>query len=77
MRAAISLSLLLAACSQQPAAPPENNLEGAEVEALPADESVTTPSDELAIGAAEPQGNTAELEGNAGVPAANTTEPQP
>ena len=58
-----SLALLLAGCGERDAATSVNNAAtNAEVEALPADESATTPSDELANGAAEPQGNTADVE---------------
>jgi len=57
------LATALAACGQQDAATSVNNAAtSAEVEALPADESSATPSDELARGAAEPQGNTADVE---------------
>ena len=47
------LALAVAACSQ---APPDalNNAAAADIEALPPDESVATPTDELANGAVEP-----------------------
>jgi hypothetical protein len=59
------LAMSVAACGgeqqQQPAT--VNNASAAtDVEALPADESASTPSAELANGAAEPQGNTADVE---------------
>lgn len=65
--AAAALALALAACGQQGA---ETRAAGngaeavanADVETLPADESAATPSGELANGAAEPQGNTADIE---------------
>jgi hypothetical protein len=58
-----SLMLLLAACGEQDAATSVNNAAtNGDVEALPADESAATPSDELANGAAEPQGNTTDVE---------------
>jgi hypothetical protein len=57
------LALALAACGQQDAATSVNNAAtNGQVEALPPDESAATPSDELANGAAEPQGNTADVE---------------
>lgn len=55
---------LLGACGaeqQQQQQQPANNLAGAEVEALPADESSATPSDDLANGAADPQVNELEI----------------
>ena len=54
--------LALGACGKEadPAAKaPEAQ---ADVETLPPDESVATPSNQLANGAAEPQGNTADVE---------------
>jgi hypothetical protein len=63
--AILALGLALAACGggeaeQHDAA--NNSAAISDIDTLPADESVTTPSDELANGAAEPQGNTAEVE---------------
>jgi len=58
MRAAASvLAALLAAlagCTDAPRQAQTNNAAITEVEALPPDESVDTPADELANGAAEP-----------------------
>ena len=57
MRAAASflaLSLALTGCSDSPQQGETGNAAVTEVEALPPDESVATPSDELANGAAEP-----------------------
>lgn len=57
MRAAISilaLLLMLGACSEAPPQGETNDAAITEVEALPPDESVATPTDELANGAAEP-----------------------
>lgn len=64
---AACLALALAACGQQDAATHADNSQAgavanADIETLPADESMATPSDELANGAAEPQGNTADIE---------------
>ena len=57
MRAAASLLAMLAAlagCQDAPRQAETNNAAVTDVEALPPDESVETPSDELANGAAEP-----------------------
>ena len=57
MRAAASslaLLLALAACNDAPQQAETNNAAITDIEALPPDESVETPSDELANGAAEP-----------------------
>ena len=57
MRAAASaLALLsvLAGCNDAPRQSETNNAAATDVEALPPDESVETPSDELANGATEP-----------------------
>jgi hypothetical protein len=57
MRAAVStlaLVLALAACDEPPRQDQADNAAATDVEALPPDESVDTPSDELANGAAEP-----------------------
>jgi starvation-inducible outer membrane lipoprotein len=56
-RSIVLLALALSACNEAPKDAETNNAAVTEVEALPADESVTTPTDELANGAAEPQGN--------------------
>jgi hypothetical protein len=56
-RSILFLALALSACSEAPKDSETNNAAGAEVEALPPDESAATPTDELANGAAEPQGN--------------------
>jgi starvation-inducible outer membrane lipoprotein len=56
-RSIVLLALALSACSEAPKDAETNNAAVTEVESLPADESVTTPTDELANGAAEPQGN--------------------
>lgn len=60
--AASSLALLLAlsACNDSPQQAETNNAAVTEVEALPPDESVATPTDELANGAAEPTEEAAE-----------------
>ncbi len=61
MRAAASLlalSLALAGCSDAPQqAETDNAAAITDVEALPPDESVATPTDQLANGAAEPVNN--------------------
>ena len=57
MRAAASslfLLLALSACNDSPQQAETNNAAVTEIEALPPDESVETPTDELANGAAEP-----------------------
>jgi len=57
MRAAASLLppiLALAACNDSPKQAEANNSAVTEVDALPADESAATPTDELQKGAAEP-----------------------
>jgi starvation-inducible outer membrane lipoprotein len=56
-RSIVLLALALSACSEAPKDAETNNAAVTEIEALPADESATTPTDELANGAAEPQGN--------------------
>jgi starvation-inducible outer membrane lipoprotein len=56
-RSIVLLALALSACSEAPKDAETNNAAVTEVEALPADESAATPTDELANGAAEPQGN--------------------
>jgi hypothetical protein len=58
-----SLLLGAAACdsrAEQPAT--TNNTTVTDVDTLPPDESASTPSEELANGAAEPQGNTADVQ---------------
>ena len=57
MRAAASslvLLLALAGCNDAPQQAETDNAAVTEIEALPPDESVETPTDELANGAAEP-----------------------
>ena len=57
MRPAVSLLpflLALAACNDAPQQTATNNAAVTEIESLPPDESVATPSHELANGAAEP-----------------------
>jgi hypothetical protein len=56
MRAAASVLALLAlaGCNDAPRQAESNNAAVTDVEALPPDESVETPSDELANGATEP-----------------------
>jgi hypothetical protein len=57
MRAAASLLpllLALGACNDAPQQAETNNSAATDIEALPPDESVATPTDELANGAAEP-----------------------
>ena len=56
MRAAASLLLygVLAACAEESLENEANNAAVTEIEALPPDESVATPTDELANGAIEP-----------------------
>ena len=51
------LALALSACGETPKQAETNNAAATDIEALPPDESVATPSDELANGAAEPAGN--------------------
>ena len=53
-RSCALLALVMAACSGSPRQAEADNAVATDVEALPADESATTPSDELANGAAEP-----------------------
>lgn len=63
LAAAMALALTLAACGSGDRATSVNQAAtNADVEAVPPDESATTPSDHLATGAAEPQGNTADVE---------------
>lgn len=65
MRAAASpLAVLLAlsACNDAPQQAETNNAAVTDIEALPPDESVATPSDELANGSAEPAVNAAPAE---------------
>jgi hypothetical protein len=60
MRAAASslaLLLALAACNDAPQQAEADNAAITDIEALPPDESVATPTDELANGAAEPTNN--------------------
>ena len=60
MRAAASslaLLLALAACNDAAQDAETNNAAITDIEALPPDESVATPTDELANGAAEPTNN--------------------
>jgi len=56
-RSIVLLALALSACSQAPKDSETNNAAVTDVEALPPDESVATPTDELANGSAEPEGN--------------------
>ena len=56
-RSIVLLALALCACGQAPKDAATNNAAVTDVEALPPDESAGTPTDELANGAAEPQGN--------------------
>ena len=56
-RPILLLALALTACSEAPNDAETNNAAVTDIEALPADESAATPTDELANGAAEPQGN--------------------
>ena len=56
-RSIVLLALALCACREAPKDAATNNAAVTDVEALPPDESVTTPTDELANGADEPQGN--------------------
>jgi len=51
------LALALSACSEAPKDAATNNAAVTDVESLPPDESAATPTDELANGAAGPQGN--------------------
>ena len=65
MRAAFStfaLLLALSACNDAPQQAETNNAAATDIEALPPDESVATPSEELANGAAEPAVNAAPVE---------------
>ena len=65
MRAAASsllVFLALAACNDAPQQAETNNSAVTEIEALPPDESVATPTDELANGAAEPANTAAPQE---------------
>ena len=67
MRAAASslvLFLALAGCNDAPQQAETNNAAVTEIEALPPDESVETPSEELSNGAAEPAADAADT--NAG-----------
>ena len=74
MRAAaslLSLTLALAACNNESAEQAQtNNAAATEIESLPPDESVETPTDELANGAAEPT-NGGEEVANGGEEASN------
>ena len=56
-RSIVLLALALSACSEAPKDAQTNNAAVTDIEALPPDESVATPTEELANGAAEPQGN--------------------
>ena len=56
-RSIVLLALALCACRQAPKDAETDNAAVTDVEALPPDESAATPSDELAKGDAEPQGN--------------------
>jgi hypothetical protein len=56
-RSIVLLALALCACKQAPKDAESNKSAVTDVEAVPPDESVATPSDELANGDAEPQGN--------------------
>ena len=56
-RSIVLLALALSACSETPKDSETNNAAVTDVEALPPDESMATPTDELANGDAEPQGN--------------------
>jgi hypothetical protein len=56
-RSIVLLALALCACREAPKDAETNNAAVTDVEALPPDESVATPTDELSDGAAEPQGN--------------------
>ena len=56
-RSILLLSFALAACSEAPKEAETNNAAVTDIEALPPNESVATPSDELANGAAEPVEN--------------------
>ena len=56
-RSIVLLALALCACRQAPNDAETNNSAVSDVESLPPDESVTTPSEELANGADELQGN--------------------
>jgi hypothetical protein len=56
-RSTVLLALALSACSKAPTDSATNNAAVTDVEALPPDESMATPTDELANGDAEPQGN--------------------
>ena len=56
-RSILLLALALCACKQAPKDAATNNAAVTDVEALPPDESAATPTDELANGADEPQGN--------------------
>jgi hypothetical protein len=65
MRAAASsfaLLIALTACEDAPEQAQTNDAAATDFEALPPDESVATPSDELANGAAEPTNNGAPQE---------------
>ena len=57
VRSIALLALALCACSEAPKDAETNNAAVTDVEALPPDESAATPTDELANGDAEPQGN--------------------
>ncbi len=65
MHAAVKLLLplfALSACSSGgEQTQPANNAASGDVDVLPVDESAATPTNELANGSAEPQGNTAEV----------------
>ena len=58
-RPILLLALALTACSDAPKDADTNNAAVTDVEALPADESAATPTDELANGAADPNVNEA------------------
>jgi hypothetical protein len=58
-RSIVLLALALSACSEAPKDAETNNAAATDIEALPPDESVATPTDELANGVAEPNGNEA------------------
>ena len=56
-RPILLLAFALAACREAPKETETNNAAVTDIEALPPDESVATPSDELANGATEPVEN--------------------
>ena len=53
-RSCVLLALAMGACGEPPREAEADNAAATDVEALPADESAATPTDELANGAAEP-----------------------